>query len=424
LIRAYLQNRYFRNMAVEDYSLHVLPNGLRVAYKKVSGTRLVHCGYIIGAGSRNDGDHPGLAHCLEHMLFKGTTKRRTIHVLNHLEVVGGEMNAFTTKELTAIYATVQSGHYGRATDILNDVTWRSNIPEAELVKEKKVIADEINMYLDTPEENIFDEFQEQLFGKHPLAHNILGTEESVKGLERQHILDFTHTHYHSGNLVYVVVGNISLSRALLHAEKYSEGLRIGKTEVPAKSTPKYSPQSITKDTDFTQAYAIMGLPAYAENHPKRWTMLMLNNLLGGPGMNSRLNLAIREKYGYTYHIESGYQSYYDSGMFHCYLSAEQKYIERSCRLIERELEKLKKVKLGTLQLSRARNQFMGQIVMADENRSGLLVHIGKGILRHGRAISLKEVLDNISAVRAEDLMEVANEIFDLPNMSYLTYLPE
>lgn len=407
-----------------DYSLHTLKNGLRVVHKRVAGTRLVHCGFIIGAGSRNDGKHPGLAHCLEHMLFKGTGKRKTVHILNHLEVVGGEMNAFTTKELTAIYATVQNTHFARAVDILSDVTFHSIIPEAELEKEKKVIADEINMYLDTPEENIYDEFQEQVFRQHPIAHNILGNKDSVHNIQRKHIETFVHKHYSPANMVFVVVGNISLNRVLYQAEKYTSHIAAGSGYHPQQpETYTYNPLSITTETDFAGAYTIMGMPAYEESHAKRWPMLLLNNLLGGPGMNSRLNLAIREKYGYTYQIESGYQSYSDAGMFHCYLSCDNRYLRKSTDLILKELDLLKNKKLGTLQLSRAKNQFMGQMVMAEENRSGLLVHLGKGVLRHGRALSLKEVLDKIDAITAEELQETAQEIFNSSQFSYLTYVP-
>lgn len=408
-----------------DYTLHTLPNGLKVAHKRVTGTRLVHCGFIIGAGSRDDDKHPGVAHCLEHMLFKGTEKRKTIHVLNHLEVVGGEMNAFTTKEITAIYASVQSTHYARAVDILADVTFNSSLLEQELLKEKKVIADEINMYLDTPEENIYDEFQEQVFGNHPIAHNILGNKDSIEKITTSHIRRFVNKHYSPANMVFAVVGNISLSRALYQVEKYTAHIPAGAAyHATEKTAFEYNPLSVVTETDFTSAYTILGLPAYEESHAGRWPMLLLNNLLGGPGMNSRLNLAIREKYGYTYQIESGYQAYSDAGLFHCYLSCDPKYLRRSTDLILKELEKLKTNKLGTLQMSRVKNQFKGQIVMADENRSGLLIHIGKGILRHGRALSIQEVIGKIDAITAEDLMQTANEVFDVSKFSYLTYVPE
>lgn len=408
-----------------DYTLHTLSNGMRIAHKRVGGTRLVNCGYIIHTGSRNDGDFPGLAHCLEHMVFKGTTKRRTIHVLNHLEVVGAEMNAFTTKELTAIYATVQSTHFMRAVDILSDVTFNSNIPEIELTKEKKVITEELYMYLDTPEENIYDEFHEQVYKKHPLAHNILGTVESLESLKRKHILDFTKTWYTPENMVFSVVGNISLSRVIHALEKYCHPQHKGKGQVPAKKPQiRYEPVSVTRETDFVQGYTIMGIPAYNEKHKDRWKLLLLNNLLGGPGLNSRLNLAIREKHGFTYHVESGYQAYSDSGLFHCYLSSDKKQIRRATDLVLKEINKLKTVRLGELQLSRAKNQFMGQMVMSDENRSGLMVHIGKGILTEGKAITLDEALAKIRVITASDLLETANEIFREDQFSYLTYLPE
>lgn len=408
-----------------DYSLHTLSNGLRIAYKRVNGTRLVNCGYIIHAGSRNDGNLPGLAHCLEHMVFKGTQKRKTIHVLNHLEVVGGEMNAFTTKEITAVYATVQNTHFGRAADILSDVVLNSTIPQQELLKEKKVIADEINMYLDTPEENIYDEFHELVFRSHPLAHNILGSVDSLNKIDRSDILHFTGHFYQPENMVFAVVGNIGLKRVLAALEKNAVfSLRPDRKAKATKASFDYSPTALTKETDFIQAYTIMGMPAYEQSNPAKWKMLLLNNLLGGPGLNSRLNLAIREKYGFTYHVESGYQSYSDAGLFHCYLSSEKKYIQRSADLVLKELKKLREQKLGTLQLSKFKNQFMGQMVMADENRSGLMVHLGKGLLTEGYAISLNEVLEEIKRITASDILEVANDIFKPEKFSYLTYYPE
>lgn len=408
-----------------DYTLHTLSNGLRIAHKRVTGTRLVHCGYVIHTGSRNDGDAPGMAHCLEHMVFKGTSKRKTIHVLNHLEVVGGEMNAFTTKEITAIYATVQGTHFQRAADILTDVTFSSIIPQVELEKEKKVITEEIHMYLDTPEENIYDEFHELVFGNHPLAHNVLGNEESLKKISRQDILDFTGTYYQPENMVFSVVGNISLSRVIYALEKYTATLGGAALKKP-KEIPfeGYQPQALTRETDFVQGYSILGIPTYSEKDAQKWKLLLLNNLLGGPGLNSRLNLAIREKYGFTYHVESGYQAYSDTGLFHCYLSSEKKYIEKSMQLVLKEIQKLKQQSLGNLQLSRFKNQFIGQMVMSDESRSGLMIHHGKGILTDGQAISLGAAIKEIEKITASDLLNTANEVFQQDHFSYLTYLPE
>ncbi len=432
-------------MSSSDYRLHTLPNGLRVAYLKTPSALLAHCGFIIHAGSRNDGQHPGIAHCLEHMLFKGTQKRKTIHVLNHLEVVGGELNAFTTKEITSIYATVQKKHFKRAADILFDITFNSAFPENELLKEKKVIKDEINMYLDTPEENIYDEFQEKIYNQHPLAHNILGTSESVDAISRQDIINFVAQHYQFSNLVFVVVGNLPFERVIKIAEELSEkGIPTSNSPMNSKGNTSeiipigsnlvqpdhssigfnYQPFRDVKKSDFGQSYGIIGLPTYHESHPGKYALLLLNNLLGGPGMNSRLSLAIREKYGYTYHIESGYQAFQDSGLFHCYLSCEEKYLKKSIELIEKELIKLKTNKLGKVQLSQAKNQFIGQLTIANESKSGLMLHIGKGIVKTGKANSIKETIERINLITAEDLLETANQVFDLDSFSHLYYVPD
>lgn len=417
-------------MSSSEYRLHTLSNGLRVAYLKTPSALLAHCGFVIHAGSRNDGKNPGIAHCLEHMLFKGTNSRKTIHVLNHLEVVGGELNAFTTKEITSIYATVQKKHFKRAADILFDITFNSNFPENELIKEKKVIKDEINMYLDTPEENIYDEFQEKIYNSHPLAHNILGTSESVDQITRQDIVEFVNTHYQYNNLVFVVVGNIPIEKVLQIAEnlsfKYNNNNLTDSQSFPDHSNQifDYVPFRDVKKSDFGQSYGIIGLPTLNESHSHKFPLLLLNNLLGGPGMNSRLSLAIREKYGYTYHIESGYQSFRDSGLFHCYLSCEEKYLKRSIDLIEKELTKLKTTKLGRVQLSQAKNQFIGQLTIANESKSGLMLHLGKGIVKSGKANSIKETIEHISKITAENLLETANLVFDLESFSHLYYVPD
>ena len=411
-------------MSRSAYQLYTLDNGLRVAHVKTPSSALVHCGFVIHAGSRNDGDLPGIAHCLEHMFFKGTQKRKTYHVLNHLEVVGGELNAFTTKEITTLYASVQRTHFKRAVDILCDVAFRSVFPENELKKERLVIADEIQMYRDTPEENIYDEFQELLFENHPLAHNILGDTDSLNKIQRNDLLSFTQQNYHPDNMVFVVVGSLSADRVLQTVNQFSEVHFPKKEPLIRKATPwNYKSFRTVKESDFGQAYAIMGLPAYSETHPKRFALMLLNNLLGGPGMNSRLNLSIREKYGYAYNIESGYQPYSDAGMFHCYISCEEKYMQKSLQLIEKEIKKLKDQKLGKVQLSQAKSQICGQLLMSNENRSGLLIHIGKGILKYGRAKNIEETIAEIKKLTTEDLQDAANASFDFDSFSYLNYAP-
>jgi predicted Zn-dependent peptidase len=411
-------------MAAPEYRLHTFSNGLRLVHKRVGGTRLVHLGYVINAGSRHDGLHPGLAHCFEHMMFKGTEKRKAIHVLNRLETVGGELNAFTTKEITSVYASVMTAHFSRAAELLTDVAFHSTFPEHELKKEKQVIAEEINLYLDTPEENIYDEFQEMVFRDHPLAGNILGTPESVKAMQQQDMFDFRAAHYGPLNTVIAVVGNISFERAVRTLQPLMEAIPpYANGNGKQQKALHYKPERRSTETEFVQGYAILGCPAYASDDKQRWPMNLLNNLLGGPGLNSRLNLAIREKYGFTYSVESGYAAFADTGMFHCYVSSDKAHLQRAVTLIERELGKLRDKPLGTMQLHNARNQLCGQIVMADENRSGLMMHLGKHVAQRGSAESLDQVLRQIQQITASQLTEVAREVFDPARLSYLLYLP-
>ena len=250
-------------MAREFHQVHTFSNGLRLVHQRVSGTRLAHLGFVIRAGSRNDGSWPGMAHCFEHMMFKGTKKRKAIHVLNRLETVGGELNAFTTKELTSVYASVTTEHFNRAAELLTDVSFRSIFPEHELRKEQQVICEEINLYRDTPEENIYDEFQEQVFEGHPLAGNILGTPESVRGMKRKDLISFRNQYYGPENLVIAVVGNISLQRAIRTFEPlladiplYQNGLRNTAAVNNYKATRR------EKGTDHVQSYGILGNLAY------------------------------------------------------------------------------------------------------------------------------------------------------------------
>ncbi len=408
------------------YSILQHESGLRVVHLRIPGSRLVHAGFMIDTGSCHDREHPGLAHALEHMMFKGTNRRKAFHVISSLEVVGGELNAYTTKDMTAVYASTESRHLQKAVDVLSDIVFNSSLPENELIKEKKVITDEINMYLDSPEENIYDEFQEKVFGDHPLAHNILGTRESVERISCQDLKDFVGQHYHIENMVFSVVGNVSEARVLQALDKYLKRYEVRKGRFQPKPVlpfSDYKPFQERQESDFMQAYAIIGSPAYGETHPKRYSLLLLNNLLGGPGMNSRLNLAIREKHGYTYHVESGYQSFKEEGLFHCYFSCELKYLEKSLALMFKEWKRLQDEPMGARQLSQAKSQYIGQMVMSNENGNALMLHLGKGVLRHGTATTLQQAIERIKAVQAEDIMAVAQELLQPERQSQLLYIP-
>ncbi len=406
-----------------DFQVHTLKNGLRIAYKQAFNTAVTHLGYTINGGARDDGALPGTAHCFEHMLFKGTQKRNAMNIINRLEVVGGEMNAFTTKEITVLYASVVSEYTERALDLLTDLTFNSTFPEKELAKEKKVITEEINMYLDTPEENIYDEFQEMVFKGHSLAPNILGTVESLNKIDTDYLKKFHKVYYHPKNVVFSISTTVPFEKIIEWVEKYTESIIFKSFSLKDRVTFKnYRPKHKTKETEHVQCHAIMGNTCYKHESKERFPMMLLNNLLGGPGMNSRLTLAIREKHGYTYNVESGYSAFSDTGLFHCYLSTDKKYLDKSVALVYRELQKLKDKKLSPLQLHQAKTQLKGQIVLAEESRMNLMLLMGKSLAQNQELETLKEVLHKLDSITSEEIINISNKIFNFDKMSYLAYV--
>lgn len=409
---------------MEDYHLHTLDNGLRIVYKHAPNVTVTHVGYTIDAGSRDDGKLPGTAHCFEHMLFKGTKKRNAYNIINRLEIVGGEMNAFTTKEITVLYASVINQYAERALELLSDLTFNSTFPQKELDKEKKVIAEEINMYLDTPEENIYDEFQEMVFNGHSLAPNILGTPESLGRLSADDLINFHRRFYHPKNIVLSISSSIPLKKFINWTEKHVSIDKKTFTPIRRPSFKIYAPKEDTKSTEHVQCHAILGNICYPQSSENRFPMLLLNNILGGPGMNSRLNMSVREKYGYTYNVESGYTAFRDTGLFHCYLSTEKKNLNKAVALIRKELKKLQEIELTRTQLQHAKMQFNGQIALSEENRLNIMLMLGKHVAQNYPIESLDEVIHKINAVSSKQLMELANEIFDADKMSYLAYVSD
>lgn len=334
------------------------------------------------------------------------------------------MNAFTTKEITVLYASVINNYAERALELLADLTFHSTFPEKELLKEKKVIAEEINMYLDTPEENIFDEFQEMIFAGHSLAPNILGTPASLDKLSANDLIQFHQKYYHPKNIVLSISSGIPLKIFIKWAEKHCLVKENSFTDIVRPSFNVYSPKTEKKTTEHIQCHAILGNTCYPHSHPKRLQMLLLNNILGGPGMNSRLNLSVREKYGYTYNIESGYTGFMDTGLFHCYLSTEKKSLDKAVDLVYKELKRLKEQKLSAIQLHHAKTQFNGQIALSEENRLNIMLMLGKNLVQGFSMETLNEVIHKINQVQADELQEIANEIFDFDQLSYLAYLSE
>jgi predicted Zn-dependent peptidase len=411
---------------MKEFEVFELSNGIRVVHKQVKRP-VAHCGIMIKAGSREESkEQEGLAHFIEHVSFKGTKKRKAYHILSRMEDVGGELNAYTTKEDTVLYSSFLKKYYSRAIELLFDIVLNSTFPEKELSKEKEVIIDEINSYKDSPSELIFDDFEAQLFPNHSLGMNILGTTESVKSFSRKEVIDFISKYYQPENIVFSSVGNISSTRLKQLLEPYSiELTKNPNSDKLSRQTPKnYEASKQIIQRPVFQTHAILGNRAYAADDKKARTLYLMNNILGGAGMNSRLNLNIREKYGFTYNIESFYSPYSDSGVFGIYAGTDPKTIARTIQLIEKELSKLREKPFGVLQLSKAKKQILGQIAMSQENNASLMLSLGKSLLSFDRIDTFKEITTKVDRISDQDLLEVANEIMNPNQLSTLIYQPE
>ena len=408
---------------MEDFNMLTLSNGIRILHQKVSNTKIVHCGFILDIGSRDEKYHQqGLAHFWEHMAFKGTKKRKAFHIINRLESVGGELNAYTTKEKICFYASVLDKHFENALELLTDITFDSIFPENQIEKERKVILEEMSMYYDSPEDAIQDEFDHVIFPDHPLGNNILGTKESVNSFKREDFKQFIKENINTERIIFSCVGNINFSRVTKFAQKYLSEIPSFHASKERMSFDRYKPQFKKVNRPLTQAQCAIGRTAYPIGNKKRFPFFMLVNLLGGPGMNSRLNLALREKYGFVYSVEANYVPFTDTGIMSIFFGTEPKQLDRSINIVLRELKKLKDSPLGTIQLHRAKEQLMGQLAMSEENNTSLMLMMGKSMLDLNRIPQIDEVFKRVRDVAASDLMEVAHEMFDEDNLSYLTYV--
>lgn len=406
-----------------NYLTHRLPNGIRVIHKPTESP-VAHCGLTINAGSRDETDpEQGLAHFIEHVIFKGTQKRRAHHILGHMENVGGELNAYTTKEDTCIHASFMHIYYPRWFDLLSDILINSVFPEKELEKEKEIIIDEINSYKDNPGEQIFDDFDAVVFDGHPLGRNILGTPKNLKTFNRDFIQKFIARNYATEEMVICSVGRITFKELIKQVEKYFGHIPHSSRLNGRKPFNNYQPHQKSVNRRNHQAHCILGGPAYHADDPKKTGLILLNNLLGGPGLNSRLNMAVREKHGFCYNIESHYLPYSDSGLFSIYFGTDHDSTEKTLTLIRKELNRFRQQKLGLLQLKRAKQQLTGQVAISFESNLTEMLSIGKSILLYDKVDTIEEINRKIEAVTAAEILEVANEIFDPAMLSMLTYKP-
>ena len=406
-----------------DHQLYTLKNGIKILLNPVKSA-VSHCCLIINTGSRDEEiGRPGLAHFIEHLLFKQTQKRNTNQILNRLEIVGGDLNAYTTKEYTCLQASFLEPHLERAIDLLQDITFFSTFPEEEMDKEKEVILDEIASYEDQPEEAINDDFEALIFANHTLGENILGTPETVKSFEKKDLTDFIAKNYNTHEIIFAVSGSYPLSKVSRLAEKYF-GIIPENKSVKHRQQPKNNFQiTKTHKKPINQSHCMIGNVAYSFHHQNKTGLLLLNNLLGGTGMSSRLNLEIREKHGIAYTIESNYSPLSDTGLFSIYFGTDTEKINKATKLIYKELKKLRENKLGIIQLAQAKQRFIGQIALGEENRMGVLISMAKSLLDYGKIDSLNEVFEKINRVTADDLLEISNEIFSASKLSTLIFEP-
>lgn len=407
-----------------DHQIFTLKNGIRVLLKPEK-SQISHCCLIINAGSRDEEiGEPGLAHFIEHLLFKGTAKKNTNQILNRLEIVGGDLNAYTTKEYTCLQASFLKPHLERAIELLQDIAFFSEFPEEEMSKEKEVILDEILSYEDQPEEAINDDFEAMLFNGHTLGENILGNPESVKKFVKADLLKFIKNNYNTHQIIFAISGAYTSQKVLKLAEQYF-GVIPENNQIKLRIAPSnHHKQNLEVTKPISQSHCMLGSRAYSLHHNNKVGLLLLNNLLGGTGMSSRLNLEIREKHGIAYTVESAYTPYSDTGLFSIYFGTDAEKVEKALSLIHKELRKVKEQKLGKIQLAQAKKRFIGQIALSEENRMGVLISMAKSLLDYQKIDSLKEVYAKINAVSSENLIDIANDIFDANNLSMLLFNPE
>ena len=421
------------------YQTHTCANGLRIIHLP-SSLSVVYCGLAVKAGTRHEQPgEEGLAHFCEHLMFKGTRRRTAVQIINALEGVGGELNAFTNKEDTVYYAATTRNHFRQTVDVLCDIVFNSQFPDLEVEKEREVVCDEIDSYEDTPAELIFDEFENLIFKNHPLGHNILGTSSQVRGYTSEHARRFTGRYYRPENCIFFVSGDIDFKLLVKTLEnkisensecsdfsdssEFSEYSEYSENSDFSDSSEESSIPSdtIVRHRGTHQAHVMIGGRAFAAEDPRRWALFLLNNILGGPAMNSRLNLSLRERNGLVYTVESTMASYSDTGMWAVYFGCDPHDVRKCCRLVRRELDKLCRQPLTPTQLNKAKQQIRGQLVIAADNREQFALDFAKNFLHHGTERNLEEILAHVDSLKAVHLQQVAEELFAEERMMTLIY---
>ncbi|HHJ09475.1 MAG TPA: insulinase family protein [Bacteroidetes bacterium] len=400
---------------------HELKNGIRMVHSPLP-TGIGYCGLLFNTGSRDErDDETGMAHFIEHVLFKGTGKRKAWHILSRMEDVGGELNAYTTKEETFLYASFLKEDYPRAMELLADIAFRSTFPENEIEREKEVVLEEINSYLDSPGELIYDEFENMIFPGQPLGRFILGKPEDVKNITRDKIVRFYEDNYATDEIVFCSAGNIPEKKIKNLFETYFSDIPYKARRHPRAPVTGYLRSERKEKKDTCQSHCIIGTKGYKVTDKKRTGLYLLNNILGGQGLNSRLNITLREKRGLAYLVESSYNPYMDTGVFSIYFGTDRKDLDKSIHLTLNELKKLREKPLGPMQLQRARKQLSGQLIRSVENPENLIANMGRTLLVFQKTFDLQEMLKAIDDLTSEDIYTIANEILDPATLSSLIF---
>jgi predicted Zn-dependent peptidase len=404
-----------------QYNIHTLSNGLRIIHEP-SSSKVAYCGFAVDAGTRDEAENEqGMAHFVEHLIFKGTRKRKAWHILNRMENVGGDLNAYTNKEETVIYSAFLTEHFGRALELLADIVFHSTFPQNEIEKETEVIIDEMQSYEDTPSELIFDDFEDMIFRNHPLGRNILGRPDLLKKFRSEDAMAFTSRFYQPSNMVFFVLGDFNFQKIVRQVEKLLVDLPLVTVENQRTIPPLYVPEQLVVHKETHQAHVMIGSRGYNAYDDKRTALYLLNNILGGPGMNSRLNVSLRERRGLVYTVESNLTSYTDTGAFCIYFGTDPEDVDTCLKLTYKELKRMRDVKMTSSQLMAAKKQLIGQIGVASDNNENNALGMAKTFLHYNKYESSESVFRRIEALTAEGLLEVANEMFAEEYLSTLIY---
>jgi predicted Zn-dependent peptidase len=409
---------------MNSIQIQTLPNGITLVHRQVMHTEISHLGIMLDIGSRDEEkNEEGLAHFWEHLAFKGTEKKNNMQIINRLEIIGGELNAYTTKEKICFHASVLSPYFERALELVTDITFNSIFPAKELEKERSVILEEMSMYYEAPEDAIQDDFDELLFPNHSLGINILGTQETVNSFKQSDLNAFIARNMDTSRIVISSIGKHPHDKVFKWAEKHLGQIPAQRNQVKRVQPPAMIPMERITKRGLNQSHVALGQQSYAIKHPDRLAFFMLINLLGGPSMNSLLNVSIREKRGLVYSIEANFTSYVDSGFWAIYFGTESNQVAKSIKLIHKEFEKLQDRTLSPAQLLKIKSQLKGQMAMAEESNLNFMLMMAKSLLDREKIETLEEIFEQIDLVTADKMQQMAREMLNPADLSVLIFEP-